>query len=89
MPDMINHPPHYEKGGIEAIDVIEAWNLDFCLGSVIKYICRLGQKGDEFGIDEMVEDLKKARWYITRSIKKLEREEREIESEEEQDEKVD
>lgn len=59
----INHPPHY--GGdttYEAIKVIEAWGLDFCLGNATKYICRAGKKGDE------IEDLKKARWYLDREI---------------------
>lgn len=72
MTDMINHPLHYKKGGIESIDVIEAWELGFCLGSAIKYICRLGSKGNKFiGIDEQLKDLEKARWYITREIEKL------------------
>lgn len=60
--DMVNHPPHYKQGGIETIDVIEAWQLDFCLGNAVKYISRAGKKGD------MVEDLEKAQWYLTRAI---------------------
>lgn len=24
-PDMVEHPPHYKQGGIETIEVIEAW----------------------------------------------------------------
>ncbi len=67
--DMINHPPHHERGGIETIDVIEAWELGFKLGNVIKYIHRRGWKGDEFLYDKEVEDLKKARWYLDRAIK--------------------
>lgn len=68
MTDMINHPPHYLKGDptYETIKVIEAWGLDFCLGNAIKYISRAGKKGDA------VEDLKKARWYLTREIERLE-----------------
>lgn len=65
--ETVNHPQHY--GGdttYEAIKVIEAWGLDFCLGNAAKYICRAGKKTD------MVEDLKKARWYIDRRIQQLE-----------------
>lgn len=59
----INHPPHYTKGGIEAIDVIEAWNLDFHLGNALKYIARAGRKGDAR------EDIEKAVWYLERWLK--------------------
>lgn len=63
----VDHPVHYggEENPYEAIKVIEAWNLDFGLGSAIKYILRAGKKGDE------IEDLKKAIWYINRRIEKL------------------
>ena len=44
--EQVNNPEHY--GGkdnlYEAIKVIEAWELDFCLGNVIKYISRFGKK---------------------------------------------
>ena len=62
MSDMVNHPPHYNTGGIEVIDAIEAWELDFHLGNAVKYIARAGRKGDE------LEDLRKARWYLKRAI---------------------
>jgi hypothetical protein len=61
--ESVNHPQHY--GGdttYEAIKVIEAWELGFCLGNTVKYISRAGKKGDA------VEDLKKARWYLDREI---------------------
>lgn len=62
--EAVNHPAHY--GGAdnpyEAIKVIEAWELGFCLGNTVKYISRAGKKGD------IVEDLKKARWYLDREI---------------------
>jgi len=60
----INHPDHYqfEDGTYEAINVIEAWGLDFSLGNAVKYIARAGRKGDT------VEDLKKAIWYLERRI---------------------
>jgi hypothetical protein len=60
----IDHPAHYNAGGIEAIDVIEAWELGFCLGNTVKYISRAGRKDP----DATVEDLEKARWYLDREI---------------------
>jgi hypothetical protein len=63
--DMVNHPPHYTKGGIETIDFIEAKELGYNLGNVVKYITRADHKGDKH------EDLCKARWYLNREIAKL------------------
>ncbi len=64
----VDHPAHY--GGAdnpyEAIKVIEAWGLGFCLGNTVKYIARAGKKG------YLVEDLKKASWYLDREISTLE-----------------
>lgn len=66
--EAVNHPAHY--GGAlnpyEAIKVIEAWDLGFCLGNTVKYISRAGKKND------VLEDLKKARWYLDREIQNLE-----------------
>lgn len=62
MAESVNHPAHYKAGGLEAIDVIEAFGLGFCLGNAVKYILRAGRKGDA------VEDLQKARWYLDREI---------------------
>jgi len=62
LPDKINHPPHYNAGKIEAIDVIEDWRLDFHLGNVVKYVARADHKGMR------LEDLKKAAWYLQRAI---------------------
>lgn len=62
----VNHPAHYRKDtGFEAIDVIEAWELNFNLGNVVKYIGRNGKKDP----DKYIEDLEKARWYLDREIK--------------------
>jgi Uri superfamily endonuclease len=60
--DNINHPPHYTKGKIEPIEVIEDWGLGYCDGAALKYIARYKHKGDPLS------DLKKARWYIDRLI---------------------
>lgn len=71
MIDVVNHPPHYKSdSGIESIDVIESFNLNFCLGNTIKYVLRHQKKG------KPLEDLKKARWYLDREIDKLEGQER-------------
>lgn len=66
MTDHVNHPSHYggEDNPYEAIKVIEAWDLGFCLGNAVKYISRAGKKDPE----KEIEDLKKARWYIDRAI---------------------
>lgn len=66
--DPINSPAHYNRGGIEVIDAIEAWGLDayFRLANVVKYIARHEHKGDPLS------DLKKARWYLDREISKRE-----------------
>jgi len=66
MSDKINHPRHYTAGSIEVYDFIEAWNLDFACGNVIKYVARAPYKGSH------LEDLKKAAWYLKRAIDKEE-----------------
>ena len=64
----VNHPSHYRSStGHEAIDVIEAWELDFSLGNAVKYISRAGKKSPE----KEIEDLEKAVWYVNRRIQKL------------------
>lgn len=70
MSDPINHPAHYggAENPYEAIKVIEAWGLGFCLGNAVKYISRAGRK-----VDPTIQDLKKARWYLDREIANLEK----------------
>lgn len=66
MSEAVDHPAHY--GGAdnpyEAIKVIEAWQLGFCLGNTVKYIARAEHKG------ATIEDLEKARWYLDREIER-------------------
>jgi len=71
--DVINHPEHYggEHNPYEAIKVIEAWKLGFCLGNCVKYIARAGKKG---GRKQLLIDLKKAVWYLNHEIERLENE---------------
>ena len=73
MTDLVNHPPHYTAGAVEAIDVIEgaisdAWSpaTGYLQGQVLKYVLRLWLKGNP------LEDAQKARWYINRLIARLE-----------------
>lgn len=89
--DTVDHPAHY--GGdttYEAIKVIEAWSLGFCLGNAVKYICRAGKKPKKLDISThdqpnqwtsgppdkagLIEDLKKARWYLDHHLSVLEAE---------------
>lgn len=64
--ETVNHPKHYNQG-IEAIEIIESWNLDFNAGNVIKYLLRAPHKGNT------LDDLKKALWYLNRVIENYER----------------
>ncbi len=60
--EMVNHPAHYNMGGIEVIDAIEAWGLGFHDGNAIKYIARANHKGT------CEQDLRKAIWYLQRML---------------------
>lgn len=63
----VNHPAHYKQGGLEVIDIIDAFTEQcegkeaFYVGNVLKYICRYKKKNG-------VTDLKKAEWYLQRLI---------------------
>ena len=63
--DPVNHPAHYKVGGIETIDFIEAKQLPYNLGNVVKYVTRAEHKG------ATVEDLRKAQWYLSREIRRV------------------
>jgi hypothetical protein len=61
-PDMVNSPPHYKIGGIEAIDYIQAKLTPeefrgYLKGNVLKYTSRAGYK------DEAGKDVDKMVWY--------------------------
>lgn len=58
-------PDHYQNE-IQAIDVIESHGLNFSEGNVIKYVLRWRKKGG-------VEDLRKAKFYLERLIRKAEK----------------
>ena len=63
--DSVNQPAHYKVGGIETIDFIEAKELNYHLGNVVKYIARAEHKGDR------MENLMKAQWYLDREIENM------------------
>jgi len=65
MHDPVNHPEHYKVGGIETIDFIEAKQLSYNLGNVVKYLTRADHKGNR------LQDLQKAQWYLEREIKNI------------------
>lgn len=61
-------PDYYKSNGVETIDVIEAFDLNFNLGNVIKYVLRAGKKQGE----EKEKDLNKACFYLIRESKRNE-----------------
>lgn len=67
IPDVVNHPQHYElPGGIECFDVLLATQGErdvqaFCICNAIKYLFRHRRKNG-------LEDVKKAKWYIDKFI---------------------
>lgn len=69
--DPVNHPVHYNQGGIECIDAIKAATVGkkgieaVCVGNIIKYLFRYETKNG-------IEDVRKAKWYVDRLIKELE-----------------
>lgn len=69
--ESVNHPQHYggEENPYEAIKVIDAWGLGFNLGNTAKYISRAGKKDPK----KEIEDLEKARVYLTFEIEKRKR----------------
>lgn len=59
----VDHPDHYNQGGIECIEAIRAALTPqefegFCKGNALKYIWRAGHKG------HILSDLRKAVWYL-------------------------
>ena len=65
-----NTPKHYQ-GTIQPIDLINAQNLNFNLGNVVKYVCRAGKKQGE----NVLSDLDKAKNYINYEIERIKKNE--------------
>lgn len=72
MSEAVNHPAHYggEGNPYEHIKVVEAWGLNYALGSATKYICRAHKKGD------VIENLRKALFWVQHEVDRLEKERR-------------
>lgn len=64
----VNSPYYYTIGGVQPIDLIEAKDLNFNLGNVIKYVSRAGKKSPD-----QLPDLRKALDYLQREISRLEK----------------
>ena len=64
--DMVNHPPHYNQAGIEALDAILAATNEgseyYLQGNIIKYLWRYRYKNGS-------QDLEKALFYLEKMIK--------------------
>lgn len=62
--DSVNNPKHYTShpSGVECIQITE--HMGFNLGNAMKYIWRADLKSDA------IEDLEKAKWYLTREIER-------------------
>lgn len=71
--EQVDHPQHYggKDNPLEAIKIIRAYKLGFSLGNSIKYILRAGKK------DNIIQDLKKAKWYLEEEIAFLEAKQKE------------
>ncbi len=73
MNDNVNHPSHYTQGPVhdrcgevvECITVTEGMN--FNVGNAVKYLWRCDAKDNG---QNAIQDLEKARWYITREIER-------------------
>jgi hypothetical protein len=66
MTDFVNHPPQYNTGKFESIDVmVETQGVeavkDFCVCNAFKYIYRHKNKNG-------LEDIKKAIWYLNKYV---------------------
>lgn len=73
----ISTPDYYRAGNMEASDFIDAFNLNFNLGNVVKYIARAGKKKGE----NRFEALWKAHNYLLRELVNTGKEEKVIENE--------
>jgi hypothetical protein len=65
--DPVNHPSHYTFGRFEVIDVLQDWfPTSPLLWQIVKYVARAQHKGN------MLQDLKKAQFYLNKVIQQLE-----------------
>ena len=71
MADVVNHPPHYNKG-IETTKYIKSWDMNWNQANVVKYISRYNLKNKN-DVNLQLQDLMKAKWYLEDLIKELEK----------------
>ena len=71
MAEVVNHPPHYNKG-IETTKYIKSWDMNWNQANVIKYVSRYNLKNKN-DVNLQIQDLMKAKWYLEDLIKELER----------------
>lgn len=69
--NMVEHPPHYETGKFECIEVMEETQGKeavqyFCICNAFKYLYRHAKKNG-------LEDVKKAIWYLNKFVELEER----------------
>ena len=69
--DNTNTTPKHYQGTIQPIDLINAQNLNFNLGNVVKYVYRAGKKQGE----NVLSDLEKAQNYINYEIERIKKNE--------------
>ena len=69
--DNTNTTPSHYQGTIQPIDLINAQDLNFNLGNVVKYVCRAGKKQGE----NVLSDLEKAQNYINYEIERIKKNE--------------
>lgn len=73
--DPVNHPVHYTShpSGIECIEITR--HMNFNCGNAVKYVWRHGLKpvdvNDGPGIEDAIQDLSKAIWYLRDEIERL------------------
>lgn len=65
MSDNVNHPAHYARWPVEAINLTE--REDFLYGNVLKYALRAGAKTGA----TYEEDMAKAAWYACRYVNNI------------------
>ena len=71
MADVVNHPPHYNKG-IETTKYIKSWDMNWNQANVVKYVSRYNLKNKN-DVNLQIQDLMKAKWYLEDLIKELEK----------------
>lgn len=62
MNDNVNHPAHYTRWPVEAVDLTE--RETFLIGNILKYALRAGVKAGS----TYEEDMAKAHWYARRHV---------------------